>query len=518
MKFSAFTVPAAFLLAALSALIIAATSLGRTDDGAQRAGLPEPVNFTAQQDHQNMMEQLGIKTLRPGPSGKSANYDESKANPFPNLPDALTLDYSQKVTSADLWWHKRRPQIVEAYEHEVYGIIPKNVPRVTWSVEATDKERIGGRPVVARLVIGHVDNSSYPLIDVNIRMILVTPANAKAKVPVLMMFGPADFPAVNEPSDEQLERINAAMKALLEKQDPSLKEVFTEHPAFQPLRRPPFQFPRFNADGGPPSEWEIIADGWGFAKIDPHSIQADNGAGLTRGIIGLCNKGQPRKPDQWGSLRAWAWGAGRGLDYLGTDPEVDAKHVGIEGVSRYGKAALVTMAFDQRFAMVLVGSSGKGGATPLRRNFGEAVENLTGAGEYHWMAGNFLKYGASEAVFGSRNADALPVDSNELIALCAPRLTFISYGIPEKGDAHWLDHQGSFMATVAAGQVFSLLGARGLGVSQDYHTARMPPVNDGLLNGQLAWRQHDGGHTDAPNMIYFLRWADKFIGHTPPAE
>ena len=105
------------------------------------------------------------------------------------------------------------------------------------------------------------------------------------------------------------------------------------------------------------------------------------------------NKGQPRKPDDWGALRAWAWGAGRGLDYLETDPAVDAKHVGIEGVSRYGKAALVTMAFDQRFAMVLVGSSGKGGATLLRRNFGEAVESLTG-GEYYWMAGNFMKYGA----------------------------------------------------------------------------------------------------------------------------
>ena len=137
--------------------------------------------------------------------------------------------------------------------------------------------------------------------------------------------------------------------------------------------------------------------------FDPASVQADNGAGLTRGIIGLVNKGQPRKPEDWGALRAWAWGAGRGLDYLETDPAVDAKHVGIEGVSRYGKAALVTMAFDQRFAMVLVGSSGKGGATLLRRNFGEAVESLTG-GEYYWMAGNFMKYGASEATFGSKNS------------------------------------------------------------------------------------------------------------------
>jgi hypothetical protein len=159
--------------------------------------------------------------------------------------------------------------------------------------------------------------------------------------------------------------------------------------------------------------------------------------------------------------------------------------------------------------MALVGSSGKGGATLLRRNFGEAVESLAG-GEYYWMAGNFMKYGAKEATFGSRTPGDIPVDSNELIALCAPRLTFISYGIPEKGDARWLDQEGSYIATADASRVFALLGAMGIG------NGKMPPVNQGLLDGQLAWRQHDGGHTDAPNMKWFLQWADKFIGRTPP--
>jgi hypothetical protein len=126
-----------------------------------------------------------------------------------------------------------------------------------------------------------------------------------------------------------------------------------------------------------------------------------------------------------------------------------------------------------------------------RRNFGEEVENLTGSGEYHWMAGNFLKYGAAEATFGSRNAGDLPVDAHELIALCAPRPTFISYGIPERGDANWLDQQGSYMATVAAGPVFRLLGANAL-AKEDYRTAKMPPMNR-LLGGELAWRQHDVG-------------------------
>jgi hypothetical protein len=169
------------------------------------------------------------------------------------------------------------------------------------------------------------------------------------------------------------------------------------------------------------------------------------------------------------------------------------------------------LAFEERFAMALVGSSGKGGSTLHRRNWGEAVESLTAGGEYHWMAGNYLKYGASEAAMVQRPLSILPVDSHELIAMCAPRLTFISYGIPEKGDAKWLDHQGSYMAAIAAGPVFKLLGAKDLGVSNDYTTEKMPAVNVDILDGELAWRQHDGGHTDAPNMKHFIKWANKFI-------
>jgi hypothetical protein len=447
--------------------------------GQQSPGnLLQPVVWTAAEDHQNMMDQLGIKALRPGPSGNEtapnhANYDESTANPFPILPDVLKLKNGKKVTTAAMWWNQRRPEIVEDFEREVLGRVPKNTPKVTWTVTNTVNAMVGSRPVVGKQLVGHVDNSSYPAINVEIQMTLVTPADAASPVPVMMMFGGGGLPGVAPANG----------------------------------KAPPTPAP--GAD--PPATQQLITNGWGYASINPGSIQADNGAGLTKGIIGLVNKGQPRKPDDWGSLRAWAWGAARGLDYLETDKAVDAKRVGIEGVSRYGKAALVTMAFDTRFAVVLVGSSGEGGAKLHRRNWGEAVENLTGSGEYHWMAGNFMKYGASEATFGSKNAGDLPVDAHELIALCAPRLTFISYGVPEKGDAKWLDHQGSYMAAVAAGPVFRLLGAKDLGTSDDHNKEKMPAVNVSMLDGQLAWRQHDGGHTDGPNWKYFIPWADKFL-------
>jgi hypothetical protein len=480
------------------------------------AELPPLVTFTAQQDHENMMKQMGITVLRPGPSGNEAdpnhaNYDEALANPCPQLPDLLTTKKGKKVTTPDIWWKERRPEIVEDFEREIYGRLPALIPEVHWTVKITDREFVGWIPVVAKQIVGHVDNSAYPLINVNINMMLVVPANVKGPVPVLLMFGRPSFPSPAQPSSEDLEKLNETFKAMMIAQDPAMKEIFDRYPAYTPITRATAQNPFAPRGEGEPSPTEqLLAAGWGYATLDPNSIQADNGAGLTQGIIGLVNQGQPRKPDDWGALRAWAWGAARALDYLETDPQVDAKKVGIEGVSRYGKAALVTLAFEPRFAVGLIGSSGKGGVTLHRRVFGEAVESLTGGG-YYWMAGNYMKYGAEKSSSGRKTGCDLPVDSHQLLALCAPRLAFISYGIPEKGDAKWLDQQGSWMATLAAGTIYKLLGVKDLGISNDYMKEQMPPVNTGLLDGELAWRQHDGGHTDAPNFKFFIPWAVKFL-------
>ncbi|MCB0630938.1 MAG: hypothetical protein KDD15_14425, partial [Lewinella sp.] len=479
----------------------------------------DSINRLSRENHANMMEQLGITELRPGrnpnpPTTTPPNYDESKANPCPELPDILTTKAGKKVTNAKTWWEVRRPEILEDFEREVYGRLPDNIPAVSWSVEIEDQEWVRRIPVVAKKLVGHVDNSSYPEIEVNINMMLVVPTNVEGPVPVLMMFGRPSFPAPAQPSQEDMSRLNASFKEMMIQHDPKMKAIFDKYPAYEPVTRLPG--PNFFAplpEGDLPSTEQLLAAGWGYATIEPSSIQADNSAGLTSGIIGLTNKGQARKPDQWGSLRAWAWGAARGLDYLETDKLVDATKVGIEGVSRYGKAALVTLAFEPRFATSLVGSSGKGGATLHRRIYGEAVENLTGVGESHWMAGNYLKYGAAKSSFGSKTGCDLPVDSHELIALCAPRPVFISYGIPEKGDAHWLDQKGSYMATVAAGAVYKLLGKKDIGVSNDYLKEEMPPYNTDMLDGDLAWRQHDGGHTDWPNMKFFIPWANRELGY-----
>lgn len=155
---------------------------------------PQPKTWTTEEDHRNMMEQLGIRKLRPGPSGNEnapnhANYDEALANPFPNLPDVLTLKDGKKVTSAQIWWDQRRPEIVEDFEREVFGRVPPNVPKVLWSVAEEAEGLVGTYPVVEKLLVGHVDNSSYPAISVDIQMTLVTPTDATGPVPVMMMFG-----------------------------------------------------------------------------------------------------------------------------------------------------------------------------------------------------------------------------------------------------------------------------------------------------------------------------------------
>ena len=421
-----------------------------------------PVPLTAEQDHQRIMDLLHIKSLRRGPDGdpkspNAANFDESKVRPYV-LPDPLQLNNGKPITTAAEWWSERRPEIVEAFDRELYGRVPANTPNVTWKLKSTKRETLGDVPVITKELIGHVDNSAYPAVTVDMQLTLSTPANAKHPAPVILEFG-----------------LSPAVLAALIK-----------------------RFPQFKPTG--PSWQQLLAEkGWGSATLVATSVQADSGDGLTAGIIGLTNRGQPRKLDDWGALRAWAWGASRALDYFETDKDVDAQHVGIEGLSRYGKAALVTMAYDPRFAIGFIASSGAGGAKILRRNFGEQVENLASTSEYHWFAGNFLKYA------GPLTVDDLPVDAHELIALCAPRPVFVSSG-SQQVEGGWVDAKGMFLGAVGAGPVYRLLGKKDLG------TTEMPPLETALISGDIAWRQHSDGHTAGPNWPTFLTFASRYFG------
>ena len=414
-----------------------------------------------QTDYKNMLTQLNISSTRPGPSGNpsapnAANVDEAKASPYTSIPDPLVLKNGKKVTDAKTWWNKRRAEIVEDFDREIYGRVPANTPKVTWEVVSTMDTVFGNQKAITKNLLGHVDNSSYPQIKVDIQLSLTVPKDISKPVPVIMEFG------------------------------------FIFSPGFR-LPPPPL-------GTVPDKSWQeqVLEKSWGFAILVPTSFQADNGAGLTQGIIGLCNKGQNRKPDDCGTLRAWAWGASRAIDYFETNKDVDAKRIGIEGLSRYGKATVVAMAYEPRLAIAFIGSSGAGGTKILRRVFGEQVENLASSAEYHWFAGNFIKYA------GPFTPNDLPVDAHELVAMCAPRPVFISSGSPNV-EGRWVDAKGMFLGGVYAGPVYKLLGKNDLGMTE------FPPEQTSLVDGDIAFRQHSGGHTTGPNWPFFLKFAERYF-------
>lgn len=424
----------------------------------------DSINKLSWQHHQQMLKQLGITTpMRPGPSGNpsapnAANADEAKVRSY-ILPDPLVLNNGAPVTTAKDWWQKRRPEIVEAFESEVYGRIPANVPNVSWQLVYEKDTTVGNYPIKEKLLSGVVDNSAYPDIEVKIELLVATPASAQSAVPLVMEFGFIRWPFGPPPTAQQNPMFSSG--------EPSWKE-------------------------------QVISRGWGFAIVNPASIQADNGAGLRSGIIGLVSKGEMRKPDDWGALRAWAWGASRAIDYFETDQKIDENRIAIEGLSRYGKAAIVAMAFEPRISLGFIGSSGAGGTKILRRNFGEQVENLASSGEYHWFAGNFIKYASSLTV------DDLPVDAHQLVALCAPRPVFISSGSPHV-EGNWVDGKGMFLGGLHATSAYQHLGKNG-------YEGEFPPLGTPLVKGELAFRQHAGGHTTGPNWSTWLAWACRYWG------
>ena len=449
---------------------------------------PTPQQLATQEDHKRMLALLGIAEIRKGVEGRNlqspnfANYDEAKVKPYPPLPDVMVTNAGTRVTTAKQWWDVRRPELVELFDREVYGRMPKALPKVSWSVTKTTEETIGGVAMRKKELLGKVDNSSYPALEVNIEAAVWTPKDAKGPVPIVLEFGSGGRP--------QPPRVASATAAGA---TPAAAATALQ------VGRP--------AAPGPTWQEQVVAKGWGYASLRPTSVQADNGAGLVEGIIGLANKGQPRKADDWGALKAWTWGTSRLLDYFETDKAVDATRVALEGHSRYGKATIVAMAYEPRLATAFVSSSGAGGAKIMRRTYGELLENVAAPSEYHWMAGNFLKYA------GPLTVNDLPVDAHELVAMCAPRPVFISGGdtlggIPA-GDG-WVDSKGMFLAGVYAGPVYRLLGKKDLG------TTEFPTIETALVDGEIGFRQHTAGHTPGPNWPTFLAFAERYL--TPKAK
>lgn len=388
-----------------------------------------PTNLGA--DANGNPRRLAVKT------GHVSNYDENKMTPY-TLPDPLVLANGKPVRDARTWMKERRPELIRVYEAEIFGRIPRRTPAVAWRVAETDPSAREGTAVKKRIVGRIGEAPGAPEIAVT----LYTPANARARVPVilLMNFGGGGAPVADAPV--------AA---------------------------------------------DIIARGWGYALAGYQDVQPDRINTFNLGVIGATNANAPPGPDEWGAIGAWAWGVSRIIDYLETDRSVNAKRIALHGHSRLGKTALWASALDDRIAAVYSSCPGEMGAALSRRDWGETVDDMAQNFPY-WFAGSFQKWAG--------RWNEMPVDAHMLIALSAPRPVFVTGGTADQ----WADPVGEFLAEVAAGPVYRLLGRKDLGVSA------LPPLDTPLTTGDLGWHYHTGPHAATPaDWRAFLQFLAKYF-------
>ena len=376
--------------------------------------------------------------LRYAVTGHVSNYDKAKVGNY-TLPDPLVLTSGEPVRDAQTWFERRRPEIVRLYESEIYGRVPATAPDVSFEVVSEQQNAMEGTAVRKHIVGKFGRGPDAPAMNV----VLLLPAHASGPVPVLLhlVFGAGLQPPRSTP----------------------------------PGNGTPGNTARF-AETGPVAE--ILAQGCGYATVRYTEIEGDRAETNLTGVRRLALPPGQSEPaaDEWGTIAAWAWGASRVLDHFEKDPAIDARRVGLIGHSRLGKTVLWAAARDPRFALVFSSCSGEMGAALARRDYGESVDDM--ALNYSWQfAGNFQKY------IGRWHT--MPVDAHMLIALAAPRPVFITGGTTEQ----WADPHGEFLAEVAAGPVYRLLGKKDVGAE------KLPLLDTPLVTGHLGFLYHTGGHT-----------------------
>ena len=416
-----------------------ATPAGDSDQPPPGArGNADNVPYIGKSDPQGNPVRLARAT------GHVSNYSEEKI-PAYSLPDPLVMQSGERVASAEQWRNERRGEILKFYQKEIYGRVPANAPTVTWRVTETDMSAREGTAIMKRVVGTMGERPDGPRMNLTVYL----PAKADKPVPILLSltfaFGAGGRGGKAAP----------AGKAPAAGKGPSA--------------------PRYDSVG------EVLSRGWGHASLGYSDIQPDRASAWSEGVIGLtltAGQTQPA-PGEWGTISAWAWGISRAIDYFETEGAVNAKQVAITGASRLGKTALWAGAQDERVAAVFAVVPGEMGASLIRRDWGETLDDM--AQNFHYQfAGNLQKW------VGKWND--LPVDQHLLIALCAPRPVYVNGGLTDQ----WSDPKGEFLALAAAGPVYRLLGGKDLGTSD------LPPLDHPLTSGDLAFHYHSSGHTAVP--------------------
>jgi hypothetical protein len=393
------------------------------------------------------------------------NYTEALAGE-PVLPDPLTLANGKPVIDATVWTEQRRPELVRLFEENQYGRVPGRPKEMTFDVFDKGTPAFDGKAVRKQVTIYFSkDKTAGPHADV----VIYLPAGATAPVPLILQ---ASFTANN-----------------LAVEDPGVK-VGRIWNVQQKERVPASEGRRF----GRLNVVDTVARGFGVATVNYADFDPDTPGAIAHGVRQLYLKpGQTEPaPDEWGTISAWSWGLSRVLDYFETDPQVDAKRVGLFGVSRLGKTVLWTGARDPRFAFVIASCGGEGGAAVSRRNYGETVAHLVAPTRYPYQfAANYAKWAADPSTS--------PVEANLLVSLIAPRPLLLQTGDTDI----WSDPKGEFLAALSATKVYELLGESGL------QTEQMPQPGQ-PIGGTLSYYMHAGGHGSIPSdWEVFLRFMEE---------
>jgi hypothetical protein len=372
-------------------------------------------------------------------AGIPVNYDEALVGTYA-LPDPLV-----NVHDAKTWNEKRRPEIVRLFEENEYGRSPGRPPGMTFDVFDKGTPALDGKAIRRQVTVHFSADKSMDLL-------LYLPAHATKPVPFLLNLS---FSANSNTVDDPGVRTGEVW-------GPDKKKI----PASEGRKFGKIDVAR------------LVDAGFGFGTIYYGDIDPDFAEGFQYGV--RANYPKPA-PDEWGTIAAWAWGLSRAMDYLETDKGVDAKRVAILGVSRLGKTVMWAGAHDTRFALVIASCSGEGGAALSRRNYGETVAHLTAPSRYPYQfCANYGKFAA--------HVDHLPVDANMLVALLAPRPVLLQTGDKD----FWSDPKGEFLAAVAAGPVYKLLGKKGL------ETDQMPAAGTAIFH-TIGYYMHAGGHGTIPS-------------------
>jgi hypothetical protein len=358
------------------------------------------------------------------------------------LPDPLVFANGNAVKSAEDW-SRRRGELIELFRENIYGRAPVGRPDgLKFEVCDMAADAMDGKATRKQVKISfHGLNGEGA-----IKLILFTPNNAAKPAPCFLLI-----------CNRSITNIDAT---------------------------------RENKSEFWPAE-DMIARGYAAAAFYNGDVAADKANSFSTGVHAIFLPVENRKPDSWGTIAAWAWGASRCLDYLATDPAVDAKRVAVVGHSRGGKTALWAAAEDERFAMAVSNESGSTGAAIARNKQGEQIANIN-KGFPFWFNDNYKKFNGRE--------NDLPVDQHELLALIAPRLLYVASAIDDK----WSDPNNEFLATVYASPVYELLRRKGIGAKE------FPKLDSPIQTGDIAYHARTGKHNlTAYDWKCFLDFTDR---------